>query len=226
MNLLITAAVNLENTPPPNGMTNFAFHLNRIWGSVGNIVVFSNPPGFSVGSNYTQFPPSNYFTFSSKVTRLWPVGTAGILVLTVSDIYIISGTTTLAFSPAPFLKGVGLLNYNAMSVMGSIICMFTADGQLITLDPNSGVTEVGFPIGNLINQNFNPALAYVSWHVSGSQDKALYLADGSTGWHRLSPTAAPESGLMWAPFATIVGGTSAVQSIEVSPGVFRLLIGS
>jgi len=146
--------------------------------------------------------------------------------MTVSDIYIISGTTTLAFSPAPFLKGVGLLNYNALSVMGSIICMFTADGQLITLDPNSGVTEVGFPIGNLINTNFDPAIAYVSWHVSGSQDKALYLADGSTGWHRLSPTAAPESGLMWAPFATIIGGTSAVQSIEVSPGVFRLLIGS
>ena len=226
MNLLIMAAVNLENSRPPKGLTNFAFHLNRIWGSVGNVVMFGNPPGFSVGSNYTQFPPSNFFTFSSKVTRLWPVGTAGILVMTVSDIYIISGTTTLAFSPAPFLKGVGLLNYNALSVMGSIICMFTADGQLITLDPNSGVTEVGFPIGNLINANFDPVLAYVSWHVSGSQDKALYLADGSTGWHRLSPTAAPESGLMWAPFATIVGGTSAVQSIEVSPGVFRLLIGS
>lgn len=226
MNLLITAAVNLENTPPPTGTTNWAFHLNRLWGSVGNLVVFSNPPGFSIGSNYTQFPPSNFFTFSSKVHRLWPIGTAGILVFTASDIFIITGTTTAAFSPAPFLKGVGLLSYSALSVMGSIIVMLTADGQLISLDPNSGVTEVGFPIGDLITTGFDPRTAYVSWHVSGSQDKALYLANGTTGWHRLSPTAAPESGLMWSPLAQIVGGTSAVQSVEVSPGVFRLLIGS
>lgn len=226
MNLLIPAAVNLENTPPPTGTTNWTFHLNRLWGSVGNVVVFSNPPGFSIGSNYTQFPPINFFTFSSKVNRLWPIGTAGILVFTATDIFIITGTTTATFSPAPFLKGVGLLNYSALSVMGSIICMFTADGQLITLDPNSGVTEVGFPIGNLINTGFDPRTTFVSWHVAGSQDKALYLADGSTGWHRLSPTAAPESGLMWSPFAAIVGGTSAVQSVEVSTGVFRLLIGS
>jgi len=226
MNLLLTAAVNLENTPPPRGTTNWAFHLNRLWGSVGNLVVFSNPPGFSIGSSYTQFPPNNFFTFSSKVNRLWPIGTAGLLVFTASDIFIITGTTTATFSPAPFLKGVGLLHYSALSVMGSIISMYTADGQLITLDPNAGVTEIGFPIGNLINASFDPRTAFVSWHVSGSQDKALYLSNGSTGWHRLSPTAAPESGLMWSPFAEIVGGISAVQSIEVSSGVFRLLIGS
>lgn len=226
MNLLITAAVNLENTPAPRGTTNWAFHLNRLWGSVGNLVVFSNPPGFSIGSSYTQFPPANFFTFSSKVNRLWPIGTAGLLVFTASDIYIITGTTTATFSPAPFLKGVGLLSYSALAVMGSIIIMFTADGQLISLDPNSGVTEVGFPIGDLINESFDSRTSFVSWHVSGSQDKALYFSDGSTGWHRLSPTAAPESGLTWSPFASIVGGISAVQSIEVSPGVFRLLIGS
>lgn len=226
MNLLITAAVNYENSPAPTGTTNLAFHLNRLWGSVGNVVVFSNPPGFSIGASYTQFPPLNYFTFPSKVIRLWPLGTAGILVFTVSDIYIITGTTTAAFSPAPFLKGVGLLNYDALSIMGSIICMFTTDGQLITLDPNSGVTEVGFPIGNLLNASFNPLTSYVSWHASGSQDKALYVADGFAGWHRLSLSASPESGLMWSPYAEIVGGTSAVQSVEVSPGVVRLLIGS
>jgi len=110
--------------------------------------------------------------------------------------------------------------------MGSIIMMYTADGQLISLDPNSGVTEIGFPIGNLLNDLLAPTHVYVSWHVSGSEDKALYVSDGSTGWYRLAPAAAPESGLVWNPFATIVGGISAVQSVEVSPGVFRLLIGS
>ena len=155
------------------------------------------------------------------------MGTAGILVLTVSDIYLISGTTTVAFSPAPFLKGVGLLYYDAMAVMGSIITMYTSDKQLLSLDPNSGVSEVGFPIGNLLSTApFDPSTTYVSWHVSGSTDKALFVSDGATGWYRMAPSAAPESGLTWSPFATLVGGCSAVQSIEVSPGIFRLLIGA
>src|SRR5712691_5701724 len=66
---------------------------------------------------------------------------------------------------------------------------------------------------------------YVTWHVSGSQDKAWFVSDGATGWFRLNPTAAPESGLTWSPFATIVGGCKAVQSIEVAPGVHKLLLG-
>src|SRR5262249_21333453 len=73
--------------------------------------------------------------------------------------------------------------------------------------------------------NWNPANAYVTWHVSGSQDHALYVSDGATGWFRMTPTASPESGLTWSPFATIVGGAKAVQSIEVSPGVHKLLLG-
>jgi len=39
------------------------------------------------------------------------------------------------------------------------------------------------------------------------------------------PTPAPETGLTWSPFATIVGGVKAVQSLEISPGVHKLLSG-
>jgi hypothetical protein len=236
INLFLTAAVSLENTPPANGTTNWAFYLNRLWGSVGNVLVFSNPPGSGIGASYTQFPPLNYFTFPSKITRMWPMGTSGLLVFTVSDLYIITGTTTAAFSPFPFLKGVGLLNYNAMAVCGSIVYLFTGDGQLLSLDPNSGVTEVGFPVGDQLNTSgmlscalpglFSPSTSYVNWHSSGSRDKAIFIADGKQGWFRMSPTASPESGLTWSPYASIVGGTSAVQSIETSPGVVKLLIGS
>ena len=38
-------------------------------------------------------------------------------------------------------------------------------------------------------------------------------------------TPAPESGLTWSPFAAITNGAKCVQSVEVSPGVHRLLVG-
>jgi hypothetical protein len=36
--------------------------------------------------------------------------------------------------------------------------------------------------------------------------------------------ASPESGYLWSPRAAILGGTSAVQSVETSPGINQLLI--
>jgi hypothetical protein len=38
-------------------------------------------------------------------------------------------------------------------------------------------------------------------------------------------TPAPESGYTWSPFASLVGGAGAVQSVEVTPGTHRLLVG-
>ena len=53
----------------------------------------------------------------------------------------------------------------------------------------------------------------------------MYVADGAQGWFRMSAINAPESGLLWSPRAAIAGGTSAVQSVETTPGRFQLLIG-
>jgi hypothetical protein len=39
------------------------------------------------------------------------------------------------------------------------------------------------------------------------------------------PTPSPESGYTWSPYATIQGGCKAVTSIEVTPGVHKLLLG-
>jgi hypothetical protein len=102
--------------------------------------------------------------------------------------------------------------------------LLTSDGQFLAITTDGGVSELGFPIGDLL-EKFNPATAYVSWHVDGSKDKAIYVSDGTTGWYRCNPTSTPETGLVWSPFAAITGGCSAVQSIEVSPGVHRLLVG-
>lgn len=226
LNEFLLAPISEGNDPPPSGITNLTYHLGRIWGSVGNTVYYSRTADSTAGSALQSFPPSNYFVFPSKVTRMW-ANALGLLVFTISDVYLIQGQGT-ASSPLyaiPYLQGIGLLNYNALDINGSIAYMFTSDAQLIAFDPNSGISEIGFPIGDILG-DWNPANVYVTWHVSGSRDKALYVSDGSTGWYRMSPTTAPESGaVMWSPKANVTGGCSAVQSIEVSPGVKRLLVG-
>jgi hypothetical protein len=56
----------------------------------------------------------------------------------------------------------------------------------------------------------------------------MYVCNGSTGWFRLVPHAAPgfvsTDQPVWSPFATIVGGCTGVQSVPTAPGVRSLLI--
>jgi hypothetical protein len=129
------------------------------------------------------------------------------------------------------MSGVGLLSYNALDVNGSIIGFFTTDNQFVILDPSSGVDYAAFPIGDQLRLNngnagtsWDAANVYVAWHVSG-EDQGWYICDGANGWFRPMPTPAPESGYTWSPFAAIVGGVGAVQSIEVTPGLHKLLLG-
>ncbi len=107
---------------------------------------------------------------------------------------------------------------------GADMGFFSSDKRFIVLNPSSGPSDVGFSIGNTLSSNIDPSLAYVTWHSSG-EDSAWFVADGSTGWYRVSPTPAPEQGITWSPPATIVAGVKAVASIETSPGVHNLLLG-
>jgi hypothetical protein len=56
-----------------------------------------------------------------------------------------------------------------------------------------------------------------------------YVSDGVNGWYRLVATPAPEQGLAWSPFATILPSTGqgcgAIKSVEVTPGNHKLLSG-
>lgn len=236
------------NTPVPVGAIAPAFHMGRIWWAVGNTVYFSSGPDMgNVLGDGTGVPPANSFPFPSLVTRLTPMpGSAGLLLVhTVSDIYAIQGQTSAAgaaaaggaltpFWSGPFLQKIGLLSYDGVAVNGSVIYQGTADGQLLSIDPSSGVSEIGFPIAapsagapptQQTLANFPPQTIRLAWHVSGSSDKALYVADGSTGWFRCNTSQAPDGGFVWSPKAAITGGCQAVQSVEVSPGVFKLLVG-
>jgi hypothetical protein len=226
LNILLQAPLAGENTPPQTGVINLVYHLSRIFVSLGNTVYWSTGPDTPIGNGTNGFSPLNFATFPSSVKRMVPTA-IGLLVFTVSDIYLIqgSGTPGNPIFPVPYAQGIGLLSYNALAVSGTIIYLFTSDKQLLSLDPGaSGASEVGFPIGDQL-QGWDPTQVYVTWHVSGSQDKALYIANGGTAWYRLCTTPAPETGMMWSPIAAIEGNCKAVQSIEVTPGVHKLLVG-
>src|SRR6185437_8487249 len=120
----------------------------------------------------------------------------------------------------------GLLNYNAFDINGTTLYLLTSDRQMVSLDLSSGASEVGFAIGDQFDHtNWDPTTANVTWHISGSADKGLYVSDNSTGWFRMYPTPAPETGLTWAPFASLQGGCSMIQSVETVPGSHQLLVG-
>lgn len=225
LNAQLQAPIAGVNNPPPAGLINIEFHNNRLWGSVGNVVYYTTAPNVNVGSNFQSWPSLNAFTFPAYVTRLKKTS-LGLLVFTVSDVYIITGqgTSTSPYNPVPFLEGFGLQNYDALTVNGTTLYMHTTDNQVISFDPGAGTVEVGFPIGDQFEDNYSPASSYVTWHNKGSRDKALYVADGTTGWFRMMNAPAPETGIVWSPKATIAAGCGCVQSVEVSPGVKQLLV--
>jgi hypothetical protein len=211
---------------PPTGLINFAYHLNRLWGSVGNTVYYSAGPDALNGSKYEAFTALGSFIFPSAVRRLWPTS-IGLLVFTVSDIYIIlgQGTSSSGFYPLPFMQGTGLLHYDAFCANGSTAYLMTAARKVMSLDPGAGDLEIGFPIGDLFDSTYDANNAYCTWHEQSSGDTGMFVSNGTDGWFRMSPTSPPETGFIWSPKATLAAGCKAVQSVETSPGTRQLLVG-
>ena len=234
LNNLVQGAQAGENTPPAIGAINLTYHLNRIWYSLGNIVYWTTGPLAPIGNGTDGTAPGNFAACPSQVKRLVPCA-IGMLVFTLSDVYIIAGngTGSSPLLPAiPYLIGIGLGNYNAMDINGGLIGFFTTDRQFVIFDPSAGLTYVGFNIGDQFRINntlpgtsWNPSTAYVAWYVNG-EDAGWYIGDAVNGWYRMIYTPAPEQGsVTWSPFATIQGSCGAIASIETSPGVHHLLIG-
>lgn len=231
---LVTGAIAGENTPPFVGAINLSYHLNRIWYSVGNTVWYTSGPTAPSGNGNGTFG-ENFDVLPSLVKRLVPTA-IGMLVFTVSDIFIIpgNGTTTNPILPAiPYMTGVGLSSYNALDINGSLIGFYTTDKQFVIFNPSAGLDYVGNPIGDQFSlnngkqgQSWNGPDVYVSWYTNG-QDQAWFVCDGVNGWYKLIATPSPETGNCWSPFASVngTGSVHAIKAVEVSPGVHKLLTG-
>jgi hypothetical protein len=224
LNNFIEADVTGNNAPPPKGLTNLTYYLSRIFGSVGNLVYWSGVTGQPVGVGQESWPGLNFFQMPELVNTNWGSAT-GLLIFTVHGVYFSQGVDNNLnpSQPVKLLEDIGLLSPNLFTVNGSLPTLFTSDFQMLTLDPSSGVNRVSDPIADVLSQ-FSNTNSYVAWHTNGI-DSAYFIADGSTGWYRLAPTSAPESGFTWSPNAQIVGGVKCIKSIETTPGVKQLLLG-
>lgn len=222
LNTLIVAPLANSSDPPPAGLTNLSYHLQRVWGAVGNIVYYSAGPDATAGNGTTAFPPANTFTFPAKAHRLVPYP-GGLLVFTGSHVYVLRGTSKATLYPQMFVVGLGVSSYNSVDYQGSDIFVYTSDRQFLNINP-AGIGETGFALGDQFEANFNPTLVRIAMHIAG-QDKAVYVSNGSTGWYRCNPNQPPEGGPAWSPFATVTGGISAIASIETTPGIKKLLYG-
>lgn len=232
------------NDPPQVGMTAPVYYQQRVWAIFENTVVYSGGPDTLVGNGNTAFPPLNEIPFASQPVRLVPVlvQDGGLIVLTTDGIRIIlgKGTPSDPYYTGDYLELVSVLNYNAVSVFYNQIFVMESNGKVSALaieypfNPQTGYSEVGFPIGDQFKRVttggenaalFAPASTYVSWNPNSSEDTGMYVSDGAGHWFRMSIINPPESGMLWSPLRSIVGGASAVQSIETAPGVHNLLIG-
>jgi hypothetical protein len=226
LNTEIQAQVNGEGTPLPTGATCVAYHLQRFFVAVGNVTYVSSGPDAVASTSSGNAGFNTTFTSQSKIIRYW-VSPLGLVILTVRDSYIILGTGT-ADNPlyqTTFIDGIPLLHYDAFTTHLTTPYMLTGTNMLVAMDPSAGITEVGFPIADRLEAEFNPTTAYVTYHSQSSKENALYVDDGLGSWYRMSATTAPETGLNWSPKATLGTPSSAVQSVEILPGTNRLLIG-
>lgn len=244
-NFEIQGAINQLNNPPPIGLIALCYHMGRLWGSVNNLQYFCTGPDATVGDGNEAWSPSNVFALPDSIARSVPFDLPNgvLLVFTAGSPFAVWGTGTAnsPFYDKPFGQGSGLLSFDAMEVQGSWISMFTTDLRLLSFQPNANYTQAGeasddfgAPIGDqfvkvttggISLKLYSPAGTFVTWHSAGTDDTGLIVADGSEGWFRMSPITAPESGFLWSPRAAIAGGTSAVQSVETTPGIKTLLVG-
>jgi hypothetical protein len=224
LNTEIQAQVLGEGTPLPQGASCLEYHDSRIWAAVGNVLYGSSGPDAVISGSSGMAGFNTTFTLPSKITRLW-ANSLGMLIYTVRDLYMLAPDPNTGLQTVTrWIENMPLLSYDAWAVNLTIPFLLTGRRMVQQLNPAAGIIEASFPIADLI-EGFNPASSYVTYHSENSGDTALYVSDGVSQWYRMAPNAAPDNGAPWSPVAEITGGMSAVQSVEVDTGQYKLLVG-
>lgn len=238
LNVLIPAPIDDSNDPPPAGFLPMVFNYERIWGANGQQVNFSGGPDTPVGNPNENFAPADELPFLANVVRLVQTPQGIVTFLTDSIQMIGGGPATATFFSVAMAPGVGLLSYNAMDVFAGEMYFFSSDNQFRIMTPSLNLSNYGFPLGDqfanmptsgISDATWDPNKVYVAVHQNGT-DNCIMVADGSTGWYRLNPHQVPGAAQgpepIWSPFAAITGGAKMVQSVQVAPGIKKLLVGS
>ena len=242
LNTEIQAQVGGEGTTLPKGATCLGYHLGRVFAAVGNVVWVSSGPDATVAGSSGNSGFDTQLAVQSRIIRFWACS-LGMVVFTVRDAYIILGSATDSdpLYVVVFIEDLPLKSYDCFTVNKTTPYLFLGNNQLVALDPSAGITEAGFPIADRLIDEYDPTTSYLTFHSQSTLDTALYIANGgmapnpadpslppvpATGqWYRMAANNAPEQGSAWSTKATLSGfNMGCVQSVEVSPGTYRLLI--
>jgi hypothetical protein len=220
------AQVSGEGTPLPAGATCLGYHVGRVFAGVGNVVWISSGPDATVGGSSGNAGFDIQLVAQSKIIRFWACS-LGMVVFTVRDAYIIlgSGTDADPLYMVIFIEDLPLKSYDCFTINKTTPFLFLGNNQLVSLDPSAGIIEVGFPIADRLIDEYDPAKSYLTFHSQSTLDTALYIANGNGQWYRMAANNAPEQGSAWSTKAVMANFTAGcVQSVEVYPGSYRLLI--
>src|SRR4029077_285063 len=228
LNPLIPAPIDDVNDPPPSNFIPMVYNFQRIWGAAGQELLWSGGPDTLAGNPNEAYNPSDNFPYLANITRIMKNSQGLVLFLTDSVEFLGGGPATQSFYTVTLAPGIGMNNFNAADLYAGEIFFISSDSQMKSINPSLQLSNVGFAIGDQI-ANMNSSEAAVAIQQAGI-DNAIYLADGSTGWWRCNPHQIPGGSQgpehIWSPFANITNGCKMVQSVEVSPGIKKLLVGA
>ena len=212
----------LNFSPPPPGLVNIEWYAGRLWGSVGNLLYFSaGPDNAPMGRGTSNWPPGNVFELPTQIVKNVALnGGNGMLVVTLDGIHVVQGISNPGFTVNKWLSDIGARQQNAVDTDGSNIYIFTSDRQFLRIS-SQGIEELSQNISDQTDL-LDPTQVYVCQHRSGSQDSRVFLTDGVSKW-------LPYNLMMgaWEPAKTPVDGSGigAIASIEIRPGIWKLLKG-
>lgn len=211
---LMTGKKKAVSLDPSAGYVEFGFPIgdqfnNVTTGAVINGVIDSHLISPSIGKRDAAGIVTLYFKGSIPA---WVIVGASVNV-NCSDVNLSQNDAVILSAPTGIV--IGGVTYYAITYQSPV-------KTAIAQEPVSGTVQeyIGPELGDI----YDPASTFVTWAELESGDTAVYVCDGAVGWFRFSPVTSPETGYVWSPRRAIVGGTSAVQAVETSPGATQLLI--
>lgn len=218
LQVTVQAEINLGNTPPPANLVDLEWFAGRMWGSTNNLLWASTGPETLSG----QAPQSNWnpdfqWVIPGVIVRN-VAGPNGMVVFTQDDSYIVRGTDITNYTVNEFVKDFGVRSYNCVDTDGTNLYVFTSDRQFIQVS-SSGANDIGLPIADqLLTVDPTQACVTVNRYGLDSIVRILDVVNNVYYDFNLNQQCWNLPGILQMP------ACSAAGSIEVSPGIWRLLL--